>query len=163
MKELIYRTDFDHSPEGAVETVRKFLAEEKLSIQENYVQEGNCVVEARTPAGNFLQLLGMDRRITVSFTMVSYDTLQVRLSGARWDDKAIAMAASAFLCGVTALSAIIGVVSQMSLIAGVKKTLDDYFGEERIAVRISVAGAEKYRKSDVHARELRENEPKIFI
>lgn len=148
MDQWMYVLDYTHSAEEAMQITKDFLEENHMLLTESGNFNDAYVINARDQAGDLVQWLGLDRRMTVTFLAEYPDKLYIRVSGLRWGDKLLVGMASGLLC-ILSVMAVVGIIRQFQLVNGLKKILDDYFGKERLMIAMCAESPRKRRQADI--------------
>ena len=115
---------------GLVSAINNYLSDtEKMETQRVTGEgEGYIALQARVKGGNWKQIIGMDKAITIRFIKKSGNSVCMEIGEAKWVDKGGIMLLSMFVLWPLTITSGIGMYKQGSLPGKIRNVADDYMG-----------------------------------
>ena len=115
---------------GLISAVDAYLSNtEKMETQRVTDEGGGYVaLQARVKGGNWKQIVGMDKAITIRFIKKSWNYVRVEIGEAKWIDKGGIMLLSMFVLWPLSITSGIGMYKQGSLPGKIRNVADEYTG-----------------------------------
>lgn len=118
------------SVSGLISAVDTYLSNtEKMETQRVSDEGGGYVaLQARVEGGNWKQIVGMDKAITIRFIKESWNSVRMEIGEAKWIDKGGIMLLSMFVLWPLTITSGIGMYKQGSLPGKIRSVADEYTG-----------------------------------
>lgn len=115
---------------GFISAVDTYLSDtEKMETQRVTDEGGGYVaLQARVKGGNWKQVVGMDKAITIRFIKESWNSVRMEIGEAKWIDKGGIMLLSMFILWPLTITSGIGMYKQGSLPGKIRGVADEYTG-----------------------------------
>lgn len=132
------------SVSGLISAVDTYLSDaEKMETQRLSDEGGGYVaLQARVKGGNWKQVIGMDKAITIRFIKESWNSVRMEIGEAKWVDKGGIMLLSMFVLWPLTITSGIGMYKQGSLPGKIRGVADEYTGvtsKEMVEKELAVA------------------------
>lgn len=118
------------SVSGLISAVDTYLSDtEKMETQRVSDEGGGYVaLQARVKGGNWKQVIGMDKAITIRFIKETWNSVRMEIGEAKWIDKGGIMLLSMFVLWPLTITSGIGMYKQGSLPGKIRGVADEYTG-----------------------------------
>lgn len=126
MKEHYIRLREEIGISDMAHALESWLKEHGMETQVFRDLKCNYVVQARRRRGDAAMMLGMDKTLCVSISMVGEGLARVRTGSGVWKDKAAAAAASLVFCWPLIITSAFGTADQLLLMARAMRFMKNY-------------------------------------
>ena len=135
---------------GLIAAVDTYLSDtEKMETQRVSDESGGYVaLQARVKGGNWKQVVGMDKAITIRFIKESWNSVRMEIGEAKWIDKGGIMLLSMFILWPLTITSGIGMYKQGSLPGKIRDVADRYISvtSKEVAEKERAAADRKSRR-----------------
>lgn len=124
---VVYTLREGKSTLGLARAVRDFLKnEEEMETQLVELESGMYVVQGRARGGNFRQIAGLDRRVTVNLKASGTGKADMEIGKGKWLDKGIVAAVSLFVFWPLCICSAVGIYRQARLTGRIQRAAEEY-------------------------------------